>query len=407
MKTGQIALFLLLVFFASGAQGAKFSARSSLSVDEEYNDNIYLTERGRTTDYITRLMPSLGLNYKAPLWKWDLAYTLDFRHYLHGSVSDNFAHDLNLNNSTELLKKFFYLDVKEQYTRSSLSLTRNYTQESLFVNQSDRNDVAVTPHFTLRPGSGTTVDVGYTYENIWYKESTAVKKQDNNFYAEAKKEASDNLELTAGALYQIDHNDIENFNKTDLHAGAKYKYAPDCYLFLTGGDSIFDFKNSGTSNQISWDAGVNHRFASFSAKLETSSRTVEDPTNIADRVDAYSISLLSDSVRTPVTLSLALSEYRDVRTKTLITRDYGVAGTVSHNFTEDTKVSANVSADRLEDKQQASYTNRLLSGLGLDYRLSRRVALTLNYLFIYSHSPKVLTDRYLNNQLTAGTTVTF
>ena len=177
-KFGQLAaaLFLTAVFFLPDAHGAEFNAKSSVSVSEQYNDNIYLTESGRTTDYITRVLPSFDLNYKAPLWKWDMAYTLDYRHYANGSVADNFAHDLLLDNSTELLKKFFYLDVKEQYTRASLSLTRNYTQESLFVNQSDRNDAVITPHFVFRPGAETTMDLGYTYENIWYKNSLATKK---------------------------------------------------------------------------------------------------------------------------------------------------------------------------------------------------------------------------------------
>ncbi|MDA8087084.1 MAG: TIGR03016 family PEP-CTERM system-associated outer membrane protein [Nitrospiraceae bacterium] len=407
LKIWGAALFLLLIFHVRGASGAQFSAKSSLSVDEEYNDNVYLTEKDRTTDYITRVLPSLSFGYKAPLWNWDLAYTMDYRHYLNGSVGDNFANDLSVTNSTQLIKKFFYLDAKELYTRSSLSLTRNYTQESLFVNQTDRNEFDLTPHFTLRPGSGTKVDVGYTYQNIWYKSSLAVSKQDNGVYAEAKKAVSPNLEINAGALYHVDNNDIEDYNKTYAHAGSKYTYAPGCYLFFDVGDNILDFKQSGTSNQLSWDAGVNHQIAAFAVKIESSSQIVENPTNIADKVDTYSISLASDSARTPFTLNLFLGEYRDVRTETLRTRSYGVTATVSHNFTPHTAVTASATAERLDDELFDTYTNLVLSGLGFNYQIARRVALTFNYQFVYSHSPVVMGDRYLNNQLTAGTTVTF
>ena len=406
-KFGQLAaaLFLTAVFFLPDAHGAEFNAKSSVSVSEQYNDNIYLTESGRTTDYITRVLPSFDLNYKAPLWKWDMAYTLDYRHYANGSVADNFAHDLLLDNSTELLKKFFYLDVKEQYTRASLSLTRNYTQESLFVNQSDRNDAVITPHFVFRPGAETTMDLGYTYENIWYKNSLATKKQDHSVHVEVKDNASEKLELSAGAAYLIEKNDIEDFNKIDLHAGSKYTYAPGSYVFFTIGGNIFDFKNSGTSDQLTWDAGINQKFRVFSAKLETSSQVTEDPTNIAQKTDTYSISVSSDSLRTPVSIGLTLGEYRDVRTETLRTRTYGVTGAVSHQFTEQFRGSASVTAQKLEDKLYASYTNQVFSQLGLNYMLSGKLALSLNYLFIYSHSPKILTDRYLNNQITAGVTL--
>ncbi|MDA8387529.1 MAG: TIGR03016 family PEP-CTERM system-associated outer membrane protein [Nitrospiraceae bacterium] len=406
-KTGQIVLFLLLVFLVSGAQAAKFSAKASLSTQEEYNDNIYLTEKNRTTDYITKVLPSLALDYKAPLWKWHGAYTLDFQHYANGSVADNFAHDLNVTNRIEPLRKFFYIDMTEQYTRTSLSLTRNYSQESLFVNQTDVNNFAVTPHFTLRPGAHTKVALGYTYQNTWYKSPSGVNKQDNSIYAEATDKASRNLELSAGAIYLMEHNDVEDYHKIDLHAGSRYRFAPDSYIFLTAGDGIFEFQRSGTSNQPFWDAGISRGFASFSAKIEASSQFVEDPTGLAEKVDTYSISMTSVSARTPFTISLSLGDYRDLRTKTLQTVSYGVTGTVSHKFTRVLESSASLTAQRLEDRTEDTYTNRLLSGLGLDYNLSRRVSLTLNYLFVYSHSPVVLTDRYLNNQLTAGVTATF
>ena len=407
LTLGQFALLLLLVFSGRDAWGAKFSAQSSVSVSEQYNDNIYLTDKDRTTDYITQVLPSLNLDYKAPLWKWGLAYTLDFRHYLNGSVSDNFAHNLTLNNSTELLRKLFYLDVSERYTRSSLSLTRNYTQESLFVNQTDRNDFTAAPHFTLRPGNGTTLDIGYTYENIWYKNSSGINKQDSSLHADAKTEASQNLELTAGVLYLWEQNDIENFNKTNLYVGAKYRYAPDSHLFFTVGGNIYDFHISGTSDQLNWDAGIDHRFAAFTAKIEASSQFVEDPTYILSRIDTYGISLATGSARTPVTLGLNLSEYRDWPSEELRTTAYGITGAVSHNFTPGTRISANVTAQRYEDKLENSYTNSLISGADINYALFRNMSLSLDYLYIYSHSPVVLMDSYLNNQLTAGITVTF
>lgn len=232
LKTG-IAFFLLFFFLGGNALGAKFSAGSSLSVQEEYNDNVYLTEKNRTADYITKVLPHLDLDYEAPFWKWNAAYTMDFQHYANGSVSDNVAHDLNVGSRLEPLRKHLYVDVTERYTRTSLSLTRNYSQESLFVNQSDTNDFTVTPHFTIRPGVGKKVDLGYAYENTWYKSPLAVSKQEGRFYAEAKDKATRRLILSAGAFYLMNHNDIENYHEIGVHAGPRYRYAPGSDIFLT------------------------------------------------------------------------------------------------------------------------------------------------------------------------------
>ena len=409
MKTGRVALFLLffLSSLAGGAWGAKFNVKSSMSVQEQYNDNIFLTEKNKTSDFITTALPHLDLKYKTPFWKWNAAYTMTYQHYADGTVSDNFWHNLNVTNRLEPIRGFFYIDTTEQYTRTSLSLTRNYAQVSPFVNQTDTNDFTVTPHFKLRPWAGGSVDLGYTYTNLWYKSALATGKQENEVYAEAKDQVTRNLGLTAGGDYLVDHNNIEDYHEADMHAGLRYRYALNSHIFIGGGDGILTFRNSGTSNQPFWDAGINRWFAAFTMTLETSSQFFDDPTNIADRVDTYSLSVASHSARTPLTLSLGLSDYRDIRTRTLQTVSYWVTGALSHKFTPAFTGSASLTAQRFEDKTVDSYTNRILPGFGLEYTLSRVFNLTLNYLYIYSHSPILARDRYLDNQLTAGITARF
>ncbi|MDA8091243.1 MAG: TIGR03016 family PEP-CTERM system-associated outer membrane protein [Nitrospiraceae bacterium] len=408
LTSGQLFLSVLILFMLPvwEAQGAGFTAKTSFSVQEQYNDNIFLTDKDRTTDYITRALPSLALDYKAPLWNWDLSYTLDYRHYLDHSVADNFAHDLNFHNSTELVKKSLFIDVSDTYTKASLSLLRDYTQVSLFVNQSDRNAFTVTPHFTLRPSSSTTVDTGYTYQNIWYKSSAGVKKTDNIVYTNATVEMSPLLEFTAGGQYLMDQNNIQDYSKLNFYAGPKYTYSPDSYFFFKFGNSLYDFRRSGSDDEWSWDAGINHEFATFSASLEASSQDIDNPSDIISKIDTYTASLASKGSVTPCSVAVTYSEYSDLSTQKLTDRTYGLTGTISRSFTEMFTGAANLTVKRIEDKLAGSHSNLLISGLNFSYAMSPKASLTFNYQFAYSHSPVIITDRYLNNQVMAGISIT-
>ena len=50
------------------AHAADFTIRPSITVSEEYNDNVFGTNI-KTTDYITRLMPGITFGYVGPFWE--------------------------------------------------------------------------------------------------------------------------------------------------------------------------------------------------------------------------------------------------------------------------------------------------------------------------------------------------
>ncbi|MDA8155536.1 MAG: TIGR03016 family PEP-CTERM system-associated outer membrane protein [Actinomycetota bacterium] len=393
--------------FCKDVWAGQFSISPSFSVQEQFDDNVFLTEKDRKADYITRLIPSVVLDYKAPLWNWNLAYSLDFRHFAKNTVSDNFAQNINLQNSTELIKKLFYIDASDTYAKTSLSLPINYSQQSLFLNQTDQNIATLKPYFKLKTGQSTTVAAGYSYQNIWYKSGLGVKKSVNSVFVEAKDDVSHSFELSAGGLYLADSNGLQDYYDTDVHVGSRYVYSNGSDLFFTFGHGNYVFAENGGSGEWAWDAGADRRFAAFSARLEASSGTVENPSGLPDKVDTYSASITTSSARTPVSVGLSLNEYTDLVTKALKDRSYGITGTVSHKFTRAFRGSVNLEFQRLEDKVAMSYSNLVISGMALNWQIARRAELSLGYQYIYSHSPLISMDRYLDDQVTAGVTWAF
>jgi uncharacterized protein (PEP-CTERM system associated) len=183
---------------------------------------------------------------------------------------------VGLVNLTRLVEDFFFLALRDEYKRVSLDVTRNFAAQSLFVNQTDQNIGSVNPYFVLHPGIRTAANVGYTYQNIWYKDPAAIKKIDHIGYAEMVHEVTSKLSTTIGFRYTQDRNVIRDYRKaTPSRAG--YEYIEGSSLYGTIGNMWVDFGNDGQETQLFWAAGLSHKLSKFSFSFETGLRYIEDP----------------------------------------------------------------------------------------------------------------------------------
>lgn len=66
------------------AARAEVKLYPSLTLMEIYDDNLYNDETDKVSEFVTRIMPTIALEYQAPRAEVDLAYTLDYRYYLKG-----------------------------------------------------------------------------------------------------------------------------------------------------------------------------------------------------------------------------------------------------------------------------------------------------------------------------------
>jgi uncharacterized protein (PEP-CTERM system associated) len=139
-----IAAFLTAVLLCTVSPvAAEYRIQPALTVSEQYNDNIFLSPTDPTHDYITRVLPSIHFLYSAPLWDWDVAYAYDYRYFAYKSKIGDSNHILSLTNHTTLVKDFFFIDLKDTYSRVSLTPVQDYTQQSS-LNQTDSNVASVT-----------------------------------------------------------------------------------------------------------------------------------------------------------------------------------------------------------------------------------------------------------------------
>jgi hypothetical protein len=404
VKPAVLAVVVLFVILsATASEGREFSVRPSITVGEEYNDNIFLTgQRQRTEDYITRVRPSFGLVYEAPVWRWDINYALNYFYYAKQTRDEETTHDLDAKGHIEAIKDFFFLDMSERYRRVSVDFAEDYTKQSLFLNQTDSNVLTVNPYFVLRPQSRLDLTLGYVYTNTWYDEEGLVDKSENSGYLDASLSVSPKTTLIAGYRFTRVDSDLLDFDRHEVHVGATHEYAEGSRIYFRVGNSWVAFDQVDIRySKIFWKAGIVREFRPVSVRVETARDYLENPEGNANRVDSYSLSLSKTLERTNLRVSSYLAEYRDIETRVLDTRSYGGSLDVKYDISRLVTGSLDFSFEKFERRLRDSYTRLILTNFRVDYRAAEHLTLALVYRYTDSYSPRIPGEKYRNNRVMA------
>ncbi len=380
------------------AVAAESRIEPSIVVSEEYNDNVFLTPQNREYDYITSIIPGVHFSYKAAFWDWDVSYSYNYRYFALTSPHDRDSHYASVTNLTRIIEDFLFLKLSDTYQNVSLDVTKDYTKQSYFVNQTEQNFGSVNPYIVLHLGARTSASVGYLYENIWYRDPNAINKVNNIGYGEVAHDLTSKLSTTIGLRYTEDRNKVQNFNSTRAYMGMSYQYIERSYLYGTIGYISADLENEGRINQPTWDAGLNHKFPKFSFSFETGLNYIEDPTRILRRQDRYIATISREVERTAYSVSAGFYEYRNAVTKHLEDSSYNVGGTITHKISTNSKISLSLSYQRLEDNVNDTYTEIFLNSASYEYLLHENLTLALGYTYTDSYSPDIYANDYYNNR---------
>jgi opacity protein-like surface antigen len=135
---------------------------------------------------------------------------------------------------------------------------------------------------------------------------------------------------------------------------------------------------------------------------ETGLRFIPDPYLVLRREDRYLATLRKDVERTSLMLSGGLIEYRDVKYKHLQNTDFRLSGTISHAITTKSKMTLSLTADRLDDNQAGTSTERYLTGVRFEHMPTENITLSLDYRYTNVYSQYNYLETYDNNRFTVG-----
>ncbi len=405
-------IFAVLGFFflSTIAGAAEFTLHPSLTVGEEYTDNVFETSANKRADYITRVQPGINLQYKAPFWDWDIGYVFDNRYYARGSRSDDITHNLVGKGLIKVIEEFMFLELSDTYTRVSLNVSRDTSQENLFVNQSDRNIFTASPYFLWRLGTLATLKTGYRYVNTWYREPTGVNRQDQSAFAELSHVFSPKASVTAGYSFTHEITDSNDYDKHDAYAGGRYEYAEKSFVFGQVGNTWMLYSTGSRLSNIFWNAGLTHDFGGVVATLKTDVTFTEDPQSNTTKQTSYVADVSKKLARGDLGLTLSYAELENIVTERLQTRRYGGSVRSSYELLPKLTGTLAFTADKYDQKDliapgkagnlhAGSYTRHFFVVSGLSYLLGEGLTVALNYKYINYSSPGIATDNYQVNRV--------
>lgn len=403
-----ISIFAVSVLFpAVSGQAGEFTAKPSLTLGMEHNDNVFLERYSRNSDYISKARPDLNLGYSAPSLKLGAGYSYDYRYYLRGSRDATETQDANITADAVFIENMLYLRASDVYTRTTLDSTRETTSENFDVNQSDRNTVIINPYLVLRLDPLSDLTLSYTRTGTWYKEETGIDKREDAVTGEVSREISETTRLNAGYRYSRESDRTGGYVKRDAYGGAAYGRGKELGLSVKGGYSWLDPEAGKSYSRMWWDVLFFRDFTTVKTALASGSSIVENPLAAPQWRMTHSAELSRRTDTASMKLSFYLHEYRGMEERTLQTRVYGNRGTLTYDLTGDLKGSFDYTVEKSEHRRAHTHTLRSLISPGLTYSISADDTLTFAYNYTSYKSPEIDSDNYKNNRFTAELRVSF
>jgi len=393
----------LLLICAMQASGADYIIKPKITVSEEYTDNVFddLTNR---TDFITRTQPGLLLKYSAPLWDWNLDYSYDYRYYARGSRTQDTTQNINGSGLVKIIDEKLFLELSDLYNRVSLNLARDTTNESLSVQQTDKNVGIVSPYLVLHPSNRLMVKSGYRYINTWYKDPSAVSKQDHVGFLNSSYELTPTFSLTGDYNFTREIPVINSsFYRQEAYLGPRFEYADKSFVFAKGGIISTDYDNGTYVLDPSWSAGLTHFFGTTTANLSAGTSYSDDPQGNSTFQTIYSVSLAKTLQRGSLTLQGSYAKFEtDVIVVSLNkqnNRTYSGSVVAVYDLMQSLSANLGFTYQNYHDLLLDGTTDRYFVDCGLKYDFGKELTAGLSYKYSDYSSGEIASDNRRINRL--------
>lgn len=156
---------ITLLILSPGLAEATWSLTPRMYVEEQYDDNIFLTERNEEDDVIITVSPGVNLNYQAPTGAIELDY--EFRRSLYSDFSDlDFSGHYGRAEARKDLASWVGVGIREIFIRSENPIeligVTEFEKPSIRQGRRDRyTRNVVEPQATFRFGENRSIRIRY------------------------------------------------------------------------------------------------------------------------------------------------------------------------------------------------------------------------------------------------------
>jgi len=401
-----VTSLISMPFSGTQSEGAEFTIRPSITVSEEYDDNIFLTHDNRVADYTTRILPSVSVHYKTPLWDWTLDDTFSWWYYTKRGKSETFNTG-NLASKVDVIENFLYFDVKDTYSSVILNPKQPSTETNLLTNRSDSNNLVASPYIRYQLTPASVLTTGYRYTNIWYRDDTAVKRQMHTGFATGEYKFSPVLSAYVGAEYTADRPEkIEpDNNQTALFVRTVYKMNPRTTIDGSIGYRWIDFSVGHDKGRLNYDVSLLYRFSEHGQiGLKAASVFASSP-----ELGVFESRTEQATTKYGEAFSVSGSIFH--RKDTYLETDLGnesYGGTAAVEYKPDLRLTFKVGGRAERDTfQPGDDVRKVYGGSGeIDYQLQEKMTLVLSYNYTRENA-NISSFEYTDNVITIQIRKTF
>ena len=236
------------------------SSSFSLSVEEEYNDNIYQdSNASQSPDFITRIRLGMAASLSGPMLNIKLSYQPEQILFSRNTDKNDLRHEFNasLNIGADkgitLIRNLVFLDLSDTINREAFYSRREAKKEDYAIDQTTTNELKIHPYIKKNLTRTNSLECGYEYTNTAYSDSDATDRQSyggsliwNKIFSR-KLEGNISYSLTRELAQRTDFHD---YSRQEVGLGLSDQIAPSVKLVGAGGYDWLAFASKGSKSSV-------------------------------------------------------------------------------------------------------------------------------------------------------------
>jgi len=383
-----------------------------LMVEEEFNDNIFLSDGNEVDDWITTVAPGISLNYTNRSVEASLDYSLYYQFYQEDADrnQDNFE-DVQRADANVLFfaGRPFTLRLTEAITREVIDESDRNAEYNELVNHSTVYHTTAVPEYSLQLMPTLSLVMGFTYDRFDYVDSRGNDSEEHEGRISLIKQLTSSTEIFGRGAYAIHQSDADgdDFKRQDFTLGFTQQIGGRTTISAEGGYSKVDFRHDGNfdTDTVNWLVDTSYQLSEplvFNIGYSQDFTTTTEDGLTKLREASVGASYTRESLTASTTIFWNNSDYVRLDRED---KAYGVRIDFSKSLSQ--VLTANIDAEY----EQAKYSvlsedvDRFTAGVSIDYAYRRFVA-SLGYRYRINES-NVSDNDYDNNILTLSGTVRF
>jgi hypothetical protein len=239
----------------------------TLTLGAEYNDNVFLTNDRKRSDYIGSVTPGLQVILEGTTYRWAAGYSITGEKYLHTSELDNAVQRQNFFlTGSQRLSPQFTLTLNDVFVEDNN--TNFVGTDNIAVGRQKARSNVFAPGFTWQflPKTALRVEAAYTLQR--YDDPNAA---DSNVYRLTTDLTHDFTPRVVGILgYEARYIDVERQFGVTTHTGrlgVTYRFTPLTIATVVVGPTVRVTRNESPSVSPFADASLTSVFSWGSASL--------------------------------------------------------------------------------------------------------------------------------------------